>query len=182
MKNFILGEFSDSEQMVTALRTLREAGETGLDAYSPYPLHGTSEAIGLPKSRVTKFALGGGLLGACTGYAMQWWMNAVDYPINVGGRPLHSAPSWVPITFELAVLFAAFAIFFGSIGLFGLPRTYHPVFEDDAFRRASINTFWISVELRDDPKRAERLLARLSELGASHVSSVADAASLPEEP
>jgi hypothetical protein len=113
---------------------------------------------------------------------MQWWMNAIDYPINVGGRPLHSAPQWVPITFELGVLFSAFAIFFGSLGLFGFPRPYHPVFEDEEFRRASINSFWISVETKDDAAHNERVLQRLRELGAAHVSTVADAASLPEEP
>ena len=144
MRTFVLGEFTDSEQMITALRTLRESGETGLDAHSPYPLHGTSEALGLPKSRVPKFALGGGLLGVCTGYGMQWWMNAVDYPINVGGRPLHGPPGQIPITFEMGILFAAFAIFFGALGLFEFPRPYHPVFEDEEFRRASVGTFWVT--------------------------------------
>lgn len=182
MRTFVLGEFKEPEKMVEALRALREGGEIGLDAFSPYPLHGTSEAIGLPKSVVPKFALGGGLLGVLTGYGMQWWMNAVDYPINVGGRPLHSAPSWVPITFEVGVLFASFAIFFGSLGLFGFPRPYHPVFEDESFRRASIDSFWISVETAGDAARSERALARLRELGAVHVSTVADAASLPGEP
>ena len=171
-RSFVLGEFRHSDSMIRALAALREGGETNLDAYSPYPLHGTSEAIGLPKSRVPLFALCGGLAGVCTGYAMQWWTNAHDYPLNVGGRPLHSALQWVPITFELGVLFAAFAIFFGSIGLFGLPRPYHPVFESEDFRRASVGTFWISVDTTGDQARADRVQARLRELGALHVAAV----------
>src|SRR5512143_832970 len=169
---YVLGEFRHSPPMIAALRTLREAGETGLDAYSPYPLHGTSEALGLPRSRVPALALTGGVLGAGAGYLMQWWMNAVDYPLNVGGRPLHSAPSWVPITFELGVLFASFFIFFGSLGFFGFPRPYHPVFEAEEFRRASVGTFWISVHVGADAARAPALQKRLEELGAMHVSTV----------
>jgi hypothetical protein len=172
MSTYVLGEFRHSGPMITALRALRESGEKELDAYSPYPLHGTSEALGLTRSRVPALALTGGLLGAFTGYGMQWWMNAVDYPINVGGRPLHSAPSWVPITFELGVLFASFFIFFGSLGLFGFPRPYHPVFEAEEFRRASVGTFWVSVDLGVEAGRASRVQQRLEELGAMHVSIV----------
>ena len=174
MRSFVLGEFRETEPLIEALRTLRESGETGLDAYTPYPVHGTSEALGLPKSKMPLLAFGGGMTGAISGYAMQWWMNAVDYPINVGGRPLHSAPSWVPITFELGVLFAAFALFFGSLGFFGLPRLYHPVFESEEFRRASVGTFWISVETGTDAGRTQRITGRLAELGAVHVSTVID--------
>ncbi len=178
MRTFVLGEFREVEPMLEAARKLRESGETGLDAYTPYPVHGTSEALGLPKSKVPLLALIGGLLGASTGYGMQWWMNASSYPLNVGGRPLHSAPSWVPITFELGVLFAAFFIFFGSLGMFGLPRVYHPVFESAEFRRASIGTFWVSVETGDDADRAARVLQKLQELGAAHVAKVDDAAAM----
>ena len=170
--SYVLGEFRDSDLMVAALGKLREGGETGLDAYSPYPLHGTSEAIGLPKSKVPLFALCGGIAGVCTGYAMQWWMNAVDYPINVGGRPLHSTPQWIPITFELGILFAAFAIFFGSLGLFGFPKPYHPVFESEEFRRASVGTFWISIDTTGDAARATRAQEKLRDLGALHISAV----------
>ena len=172
LRSFVLGEFCDPDGMVSALARLREAGESNLDAHSPYPLHGTSEAIGLPKSKMPLFGLVGGLVGVCTGYGMQWWMNAFDYPINVGGRPLHSAPQWIPITFELGVLFAAFALFFGSIGLFGLPRPYHPIFEAEEFRRASVGSFWISVETTGDDARTARVQETLRELGALHVSAV----------
>lgn len=169
LRSYVLAEFRQPEAMVRALAALREGGETNLDAHSPYPLHGTSEAMGLPKSKVPLFALCGGLTGVCTGYAMQWWMNAHDYAINVGGRPLHSAPQWIPITFELGVLFAAFAIFFGSLGRFGLPRPYHPVFESEEFRRASVGTFWISVDTTGDEARAAGVQARLRELGGQQI-------------
>src|SRR5438270_13122382 len=122
MRTFVLAEFRNPEPMLEALRALRQGGETALDAYTPYPLHGTSEAIGLPKSRVPLLTLAESLLGAGGGYLMQWWMNAVDFPINVSGRPLHSAPSWIPITFEMGVLFASFFIFFGPLGMFNFPH------------------------------------------------------------
>ena len=170
--SYVLGEFRDSSAMVDALGKLHQGGETGLDAYSPYPLHGTSEALGLPKSKVTLFAFCGGMVGVATGYCMQWWMNAIDYPINVGGRPMHSTPQWIPITFELGVLFAAFAIFFGSLGLFGFPKPYHPVFESEEFRRASVGTFWISIDTTGDAARAARAQDRLRELGALQISAV----------
>jgi hypothetical protein len=172
LHRYLLGEFRHPDRMLAAVARLRADGVPGLDAYTPFPLHGTSEAMGLPKSRLPRFAFVGGVTGAATGYLMQWWMNAVDYPINVGGRPLHSSPQWVPITFELGVLFAAFAIFFGSLGLFGFPRVYHPVFESEEFRRASVGTFWISVDLTDDPSRVDGLRQRLTELGAVHVTVV----------
>jgi hypothetical protein len=138
--------------------------------------------MGLPKSRVPRLALIGGVLGALTAYGMQWFCNAFDYPINVGGRSLHAAPSWVPITFELGVLFSAFFIFFGSLGFFGLPRLYHPVFESDDFRRASGGTFWASVQTDGDKDHEERVSKRLRELGATHVSTVPDASTMEEEP
>ena len=171
-RTFVLAEFRHAEMMIEAARALRESGEQHLDAYSPHPLHGISEALDLPKSRVPLFALAGGLGGAAIGYSMQWWMNAVDYPINVGGRPLHSAPASIPITFELGVLMAAFAIFFGSLILFGFPRPYHPVFEDEEFRRASVDTFWVSAET-SSPQHERALTERLQALGAMHVSTVA---------
>lgn len=172
LHRYVLAEFRHPEKMVDGVQKLRAEGVAGLDAYAPYPLHGVSHALGLPKSKVPIFAFVGGVSGAATGYLMQWWMNAVDYPINVGGRPLHSSPQWVPITFEMGVLFAAFAIFFGSLGLFGFPRVYHPVFESEEFRRASVGTFWISVDVTADSSRVDALRQRLAELGAMHVTVV----------
>ena len=175
MKSFVLGEFATPEAVVAAAGKLHAAGRPGLDAYSPYPLHGIDEALGLKRSPVPLFALVGGVTGAASGYLMQWWMNAVNYPINVGNRPLHSWPQNIPITFEGGILIGVFSIFFGSLALFGLPRPYHAVFESEQFRTASLDAFWISVET----ERAEETPAieeELRKVGASRIHTVREGA------
>jgi hypothetical protein len=174
MRRFVLGEFSEPEACVHAARRLRESGVTGLDAYSPFPVHGIDEALELPRSRVPIVALAGGVLGACGGYAMQWWMNAVDYPITVGNRPQHGFWTNIPITFESGVLISVLSIFFGSIfWFFRLPRTYHPVFESERFRTASLDAFWISAETAEESAVPE-LENKLRELGAHKVHTVVE--------
>jgi hypothetical protein len=174
MKRFVLGEFSHPEACVEAARTLRESGVTGLDAYSPYPLHGIEDALDLPKSRVPLVALCGGLLGASGGYTMQWWMNSVSYNLNVGNRPSHGFWTNIPITFECGILLAVLSIFFGSIfGFFQLPRTYHPVFESEQFRTASLDRFWISAETEDEEQVAG-LEEKFRSAGATRVHTVAE--------
>jgi hypothetical protein len=172
MKRFVLAEFSEPELMVAAARRLREAGREGLDAYSPYPVHGIEEALKLPRSKVPLVALIAGLAGATGGYVLQWWTNAVDYDLNVGNRPSHAWPTNIPVTFESGVLICALTIFFGSLFyFFGLPRTYHPVFEAEEFRSASLDKFWISAELSED-EGAQELERTLRELGAQRVTHV----------
>jgi hypothetical protein len=170
MSLFVLGEFEREHALLEAARALRGRGK--LDIHSPYPLHGADEALGLRRSTVPLVALVAGVTGAATGYFIQWYMNAFDWPINVGGRPAHSGPAWIPVTFELGVLFASLAIFLGLLGgYFGFPRTHHPVFEVEAFRSASIDALWLSAEVAgaDD---AEGLAQELRRLGARHVSIV----------
>ena len=172
MRRFVLGEFSKPEACVEAARTLHAQGVVGLDAYSPYPLHGIDEALELPPSKVPLVALTGGLLGLIGGYAMQWWMNGVDYPINVGNRPPHGFWTNIPITFECGILLAVLSIFFSSIfGFFQLPRTYHPVFESEQFRTASLDRFWISAETEDEEKVAG-LQEQLRAAGAIRIHTV----------
>lgn len=172
MKRFVLGEFSGPEACVEAAHRLREGGVGGLDAYSPFPLHGIDEALALPRSKVPIVALTGGVLGALAGYTMQWWMNAVDYPLNVGNRPQHGFWMNIPITFESGVLIAVLSIFFSSIfWFFRLPRTYHPVFESERFRTASLDAFWISAETEDEGA-VSGLEKRFRELGARKVHTV----------
>ena len=175
MRRFVLGEFSKPEACVEAARTLHAQGVSGLDAYSPYPLHGIDEALELPPSKVPLVALVGGLLGVAGGYVMQWWMNGVDYPINVGNRPPHGFWTNIPITFECGILLAVLAIFFSSIfGFFQLPRTYHPVFESEQFRTASLDRFWISAETGDEAAIAD-LEAKLRAAGATRIHTVVEA-------
>jgi multisubunit Na+/H+ antiporter MnhG subunit len=170
-ESWVLAEFATPDALVKATNEMRLKGFQGMDTYSPYPLHGGSEALGLPPSRVPLIALGGALSGIATAVLMQPWMNAVDFPINVGGRPMLSLPSWVPITFELAVLFTAFAIFFGLLGLSRLPQPYHPVFEHDAFRSASTHGFWLSVPALEGVN-VQDAKSQLEALGATQVTVV----------
>jgi hypothetical protein len=172
MKRFVLGEFSEPEACVEAARKLHRQGVPNLDAYSPYPLHGIDEALELPRSKVPLVALTGGLLGLAGGYAMQWWMNAVSFPINVGNRPPHGFWTNIPITFECGILLAVLSIFFSSIfGFFQLPLTYHPVFESEQFRTASLDRFWISAEAEDD-ETAAALEDQFRSTGATRVHTV----------
>ena len=171
LHSWVLAEFPTPEALVDATRKMREKGHKDMDTYSPYPLHGGSEALDLPPSRVPFIALGGALTGIFGALGFQTFMNTYDYPLNVGGRPLLSLPAWVPITFELGVLLAAFGIFFGLLGLSRLPQPYHPVFESEAFRSASTHGYWLSVPKAVEAK-AEDITEQLKALGATHVQVV----------
>ena len=173
MSAWILGEFADEHKLLEAARELSQEIRGRVETHSPFPLRGASEAVGLRRSRLPQLALAFGLSGATAAYLIQWFANAVNWPLNVGGRPAHSAPSFVPITFESGVLISAFAIFFGLWLLLGLPRPYHPVFEVEAFRTASTDGFWLSVEA-DQPSLGERIAERLRALGARQVSIVSE--------
>ncbi len=170
--SFIVADFGQDENgLYAAARRLRAMGHRKLDAYSPYPLHGVDEALGLKRSVVPLIALVAGVGGAAAGYYMQYWMNAVDWAINVGNRPPHSPPANIPITFETAVLVAALCIVLGLFALSGFPRPHHPVFEVENFRSASIDALWLSAEV--SPDDAEVVVKELRSLGARQVERVA---------
>jgi hypothetical protein len=169
--SWVLAEFPTPDELVKATNEMRLKGFQGMDTYSPYPLHGGSEALGLPPSKVPLIALCGAITGTVTALAFQTYMNTLDYPLNVGGRPLLSLPAWIPITFELAVLCTAFGIFFGLLGLSRLPQPYHPVFEHDAFRSASTHGYWLSVPKLDGVD-VQDVTNKLQSLGASQVTVV----------
>ncbi len=173
MRYWVVGEFGSGDEAKKALRRLRELGyaKDALDAFSPYPVEGIDEVLELPPSPLRGFAFVAGLGGAAAGYALQWWTNAVDYPLNVGNRPLHSGPAFIPITFELMVLSAALTLFFGLMWLFRFPRPHHPLFELESFRTASTGGFWVSVTTT---RREETgpVLGHLRELAARTTSVV----------
>lgn len=174
MRSFVLGEFASEEAILAAARALRAKGHPSVDLHSPVPIHGAEEALGLRRSRVPLVALLGGVIGAAGGYVLQWWTVAVDWPLNVGGRPPHSAPAFVPITFESGVLVASLSIFLGLLfGFFAFPRTYHPVFEVEGFRSASIDALWLSTEV--EAGAADAAASDLRALGARQVSVVPEA-------
>ncbi len=166
---WVLAEYRDEQALYAAARRLREVGCASLDLHSPYPLHGSDEALGLRRSIVPLVALVGGVLGIVTALLMQWWMNAVDFPINVGNRTLIPYPAMVPITFELGVLFSALAIFFGVLGICGYPRPWHPVFEVEAFRSAAVDALWLSAGVKAE--EADGVAEELRRLGAVQVAT-----------
>lgn len=152
----LMAEFDQPEDLVAAAERTRETGYRGVDAYTPFPVHGLDEAIGIRRTRLPWVVLIGGILGGLTGYALQYWISAIDYPLNVGGRPYNSWPAFIPVIFELTVLFASFAAVLGMLGLNGLPQPYHPVFNVPRFELASRTHFFLVIEATD-PKfdRAE---------------------------
>ena len=177
MRYWVVGEFGSGAEAKRALAALRERGcaADSLDAFSPYPVEGLDEVLGLKPSPLRAFALLAGLSGAVLAYGVQWWTNAVDWPLNVGNRPPHSWPAFIPITFETTVLFAALTLFFGLMVLFRFPRPHHPLFELESFRSASTGGFWVSVTTREHA-RTEVLLGHLRELSARTTAVVEEAA------
>ena len=145
----VMAEFESPGEILEATRRARQAGYRDMDAYTPYPVEGLADELGLPRTRVPFVVLVAGLTGAVVGFFMQWWTMAVDYPFNVGGRPPNSWPVYVPIAFEVMVLVASFAALFGMFFLNGLPQPHHPVFNVPRFARASQDRFFLCIETTD---------------------------------
>lgn len=152
----LMAEFTDPKELVEATQAAYDAGYRKMDAYTPFPVHGISEALGLPRTRLPMLILLGGIVGGFSGYGLQYYTSVLNYPYNVGGRPFHSWPAFVPITFEVTVLFSALAAVLGMLLLNGLPQPYHPVFNVPRFELASRSHFFLCIE-SVDPKfdRAE---------------------------
>ena len=168
----VIAEFDNPGDLIAAARRAREAGYRKLDAYTPYPIHELTEALALPRTRLPIIVFAGGALGFAVALGMQWFAAAVHYPLNIGGRPLASWPSFVPITFELTVLFAAFAAVLGMLGLNGLPMPYHPIFNAPRFVLASRDRFFLCIEAKDplfDVEKTSRFLATLKARVVSEV-------------
>jgi len=172
-KTYVVGRLASGEALVVAARRLRELGYE-VDSHSPRPVHGLSEALGLKKSLVAPICFVAGFGGAATGYLIQWLCNAVDFPLNDGGRPPHSLPAFIPITFETGVLAAACCSFLGVLFLMRLPRLYHPVFDADGFRGVSADEFWISVATEAPMRDVPAIERRLESFGAEKVQACAD--------
>ncbi len=161
----VVAEFATPEDLVSAADRTREAGFHAVDAYSPMPVEGLAEAIGFRHTRLPWVVFAGGALGALTGFFLQLYVSAVDYPLNVGGRPLNSWPAFIPITFELTILGAASFAFFGLLAMNGLPTPYHPLFNVDRFERASRDRFFLCIKSKDpgfDRVRTREFLESLS--------------------
>ncbi len=169
----VMAEFQEPEHFLKAIRTTRLAGYRRMDAYSPSPIEGLTDAMDLKDSPVSLIVLTGGLTGAIGGFFIQYYAMGIDYPINVAGRPLLSWVSFIPITFECAVLVAGiFAILFGVLALNGVPQPYHPVFNVPEFARASRDRYFVCIEAGDsifDRVETRRFLESLEPLGVYDV-------------
>ena len=168
----LLAEFETAEDLLRATRRAYAAGYRAMDAYSPFPVEGLTDALGWRTNAIPLIGFFGGLTGALTGIGMQYWIHAVALPINVGGRPLDSWPSFVPVTFELAVLFSALSMVAGLFILNGHPEPYHPVFNVLAFGRASRDRFFLCIESRDPSFDHDATRQFLQSLGAGQVADV----------
>jgi hypothetical protein len=170
----LLAEFDDPTALVHAVRQAREAGYHRLDAFTPYPIEELTEALDFRKTRMPLVIFLGGVVGCVSGYLLQWYCAAYDYPINVGGRPLNSWPAFIPVMFELTVLIAALAAVFGLLGLCGLPRPHHPLFNVPRFALASRDRFFMCIEARDPRFDLAQTKAFMDTLHAREVTEVVD--------
>jgi hypothetical protein len=170
----LMAEFDSGPALLVGLRALRASGLSRFDAFTPYEVKGLQQALGVRRSRLPWIVLLAGLVGGGGAYFLQWWINVVDYPLNIGARPYHSAPAFIPITFEMAVLFASAAALVSALVLGGLPRLWHPVFDIEGFDRASIDRFWLAVDHGDALDRV-RDTAALEAAGALRIIWLGDA-------
>ena len=168
----LMAEFDNPSDAVAAARRVHEEGYRRVDAFSPYPVEELSEAIDAHTTKMPLIVLIGGILGGSLGYLMQFYLLTMSYPINVGGKPLHSWPAFIPITFECTVLGAALFAVFGMLALNGLPEPYHPVFNAPNFALASRDRFFVLIESTDAKFDRERTAEFLRTLGPREVTDV----------
>lgn len=161
----LMAEFDTPEQLLVAAERAYAEGFRNMDAYTPFPVEGLADAIGFRKTAVPLVVLIGGLLGTSSAYLLQWWINVIAYPINIGGRQLNSWPAFMIVCFELTILFGGITAVVGMLALNGLPLPYHPVFNSERFEAASRDKFFLCIEATDprfDLEGTQKFLAGLS--------------------
>lgn len=164
----LLAEFKDPEKLVEVAKRAHESGYRRMDGFSPYPVEGLADALGSHKSRIPAIALTGGLIGGLGGYFMLYSSAVAFYPLNIGGRPFHSWPMFVPITFELTILFSGLFTAFGMLAVNGLPKPHHPVFGVPQFSLATDDRFFFFMEAADpsfDPDKSREFLNGFDPVG-----------------
>jgi len=167
-----MAEFDTPVDLVHAARRTYEAGYKKIDAYTPFPIEELSEAIGFHRNSVPLVVLIGGILGGCSGFGLQYWIHVINYPLNIGGRPLNSWPAFIVVTFEMTILFAGLFAVLGMLALNGLPMPYHPVFNIPRFAFASKDRFFLII-FSSDPKYDDASTRRfLESLGPRSIAEV----------
>jgi hypothetical protein len=168
----LMAEFDDPSILVAAAQRAYQEGYRRMDAYTPFPIEELHQALGFHHNRMPLVVLIGGLIGCVGGYLLQYWVSAIAYPLNVGGRPYNSWPAFIPVTFELTILCASLAAVFGMLALNGLPMPYHPVFNVPRFALASRNRFFLCIESRDPKFNRDATRAFLDSLKPREVTEV----------
>jgi hypothetical protein len=167
-----MAEFDTADEVVAAAHQANAAGYRVMDAFTPHPIHGLAEAIGFKKTKLPLVVLIGGLCGCIGGFGMQYWMAAVNYPLNIGGRPLNSWPAFIPVTFECTILVAALSGVLGMLALNGLPTPHHPVFNAPNFDLASRSRYFFCIETKDPKFEVEATRKFLEGLSKHKVNEV----------
>jgi hypothetical protein len=168
----LIAEFEDPNALLAAAHRAHDAGYRRMDAYTPFPIEALHEALGLHDTRLPMIVLIGGLFGCIGGYGLQYWVSVIAYPLNVGGRPLHSWPAFIPVTFETTILAAALSAVLGMLALNGLPQPFHPVFNVPRFALASRNRFFLCIEAIDPQFSIDGTRQFLDSLGPREVTIV----------
>ncbi|MGE5815765.1 MAG: DUF3341 domain-containing protein [Acidobacteriota bacterium] len=169
----LLAEFESPQALVEAAEKVRHAGYRRIDAYSPFPIEELAEAIGFRDRRLPLFVLIGGICGLLAGLGLEYWVSAIAYPLNIGGRPHASWPAFIPVAFETTILFAALTAVFSLLALCGLPMPYHPVFNAPRFSAASRDRFFLVVEATDPKFDRVQTKQALENLHAREVTELA---------
>lgn len=168
----VMAQFDSPTDLVAAARETHAAGYRQINGYSPFPIEELSEAIGFTRTSLPLIVLIGGIIGGVGGFFMQYWMEVIDYPINVGGKPFNSWPAFIPITFESTVLCAAFAAVLGMLALNKLPQPYHPVFNAPNFALATRDSFFLVIESKDPKFKHDEVVGFLKSLEARDICDV----------
>jgi len=167
-----MAEFDSPNQLVVAARRAYRAGYRRINGYSPYPIEELAEAIGFHRTALPLIVLIGGVLGGLGGFFMQYWMEVINYPLNVGGKPFDSWPAFIPITFECTILVAAFSAVLGMLALNKLPQPYHPVFNAPNFALATRDTFFLVIEASDRKFKHDEVVEFMKGLGPKDLVDV----------
>lgn len=168
----LLAEFETTGELYRACEQVRDAGYTRWDSHTPFPVHGLDRAMGMRRSILPLIVLGMALGGGTLGFGLQYWVHSIEYPLVISGKPFFTWPAFVPVTFELAVLFGALGAVFGMFALNRLPMHHHPLFNSERFESATNDRFFISIESWDPKFDASGTRRFLEGIGARHVELV----------